>query len=281
MLPKDVIEAAAIAEKHSEHPLASAVLSKALELYIPVPAPDQFHYSTGRGVACSIGPSKIVVGNKQWMFENGIAASTNGEDHGASNSLYVGKDGNLLGTIDVKDVARPESRNAIEQLRTMGLRTVLLTGDSASVANELRKELDFNAVYSELLPNQKAEAITKMRAEGRNLAMVGDGINDSPALMQANVGVAMGSGTDVARESADIVLIGNDLLKFVDTVKIARRCRAIIRENFIGTLTVDTVGVGLAAFGLLSPLLAALIHVGSELIFILNSTRLLPSRKAQ
>jgi cation transport ATPase len=96
--------------------------------------------------------------------------------------------------------------------------------------------------------------------------------------MQANVGVAMGSGTDVARESADIVLIGNDLLKFVETVKIARWCRSIIRQNFIGTIAVDTVGVSLAAFGMLSPLLAALIHVSSELIFILNSTRLLPRK---
>ncbi|HET6401662.1 MAG TPA: cation-translocating P-type ATPase [Candidatus Kapabacteria bacterium] len=277
--PEEVVEAAAICEKNSEHPLAGAVLSKAAELHIAVVTPDHFHYATGRGVACAVGASKIVVGNRQWLGENGIVASTGHEDADSTGALYVGKDGNLLGTIDVKDVARPESRTAIQALRRMGLRTVLLTGDAASVAKELQSELEFDAVHAELLPNQKAEAIARMRSEGRNIAMVGDGINDAPALMQANVGVAMGSGTDVARESADVVLIGNDLLKFVETVKIARWCRTIIRENFIGTLTVDGIGVGLAAFGMLSPLLAALIHVSSELIFILNSTRLLPPRR--
>jgi Cd2+/Zn2+-exporting ATPase/Cu+-exporting ATPase len=145
------------------------------------------------------------------------------------------------------------------------------------VADSVARELGIDDVQAELLPEQKAERVKALRAQGRNVAMVGDGINDAPALTEASVGVAMGAGTDVARESADIVLIGNDLPKFVETVKIARWCRRIIMTNFAGTLTVDGIGVGLAAFGLLNPLLAALIHVVSELIFILNSARLLPA----
>jgi P-type E1-E2 ATPase len=157
----------------------------------------------------------------------------------------------------------------------MGLRTVLLTGDAKPIANSVAKEVGIDQVHAEVLPDEKSEIIKQLVSSGRKVAMVGDGINDAPALMQATVGIAMGSGTEVARESANIMLIGNDLVRLVETIKIARRCRRIIMQNFQGTLAVDSIGVGLAAFGMLNPLLAAFVHVTSELTFILNSARLL------
>jgi Cu+-exporting ATPase len=161
----------------------------------------------------------------------------------------------------------------------MGMRTVLLTGDATSIAEEVGSHLRVDEVIAQLLPEQKLVKVRELQSAGKRVAMVGDGINDAPALAQADVGIAMGSGTDVARESADVVLLGNDLLKLVEALRIARRCRSIILQNFAGTLLVDGFGIVLAGFGFLNPLLAAFIHVSSELLFILNSTRLLPGRR--
>ena len=160
----------------------------------------------------------------------------------------------------------------------MGIKTILLTGDAQAVAEVIARDLGISEVAANLLPEDKRLRVKELVAEGRTVAMVGDGINDAPALIEAHVGVAMGSGTDVARESADVVLLGNDLLKFAETLSIARRTRGIIWANFVGTIGVDALGIGLAAFGFLNPLFAAFIHVASELTFILNSARMLPPR---
>src|SRR5208282_3334817 len=186
--------------------------------------------------------------------------------------------GKVLGTIRIADVLRPEAKSAVAAMREMGLKTILLSGDAQGVTTVVGRDLGVDEAVGELLPEQKARWVSELREKNRKVAMVGDGINDAPALVKANVGIAMGSGTDVARESADVILIGSDLSKLVETLRIARRCRGIIMQNFAGTLIVDSVGVGMAAFGFLNPLLAAFIHVSSEMAFILNSTRLLPRR---
>jgi Cd2+/Zn2+-exporting ATPase/Cu+-exporting ATPase len=213
------------------------------------------------------------------MQDRQIAMPTN-LSHGveAASEVLVARDGRLLGVITVADTVRPEARRAIARLNSMGLRTILLTGDTLAVAKAVGTQLGIEEIEAELLPENKLTRIRALVAQKRTVAMVGDGVNDAPALAESNVGVAMGSGTDVARESADVVLLGNDLARFVDTLAVARRTRGIIWQNFAGTLAVDALGIGLAAFGLLGPLLAAFIHVASEMTFILNSARLLPGR---
>ena len=271
-----VIEAAAIAERPSEHPLGKAILKKAAEATLPVIEPERFEYLPGRGIVCSVGGEEIVVGNRILLREQGIIVNPPAIDADQSSEILVARGGSMLGMLRTADVLRPEAKRAVLALRQMGIRTVLLTGDAETIAGAVGRELGVDEVGAGLLPEQKLDRVKEFIAAGKKVAMVGDGVNDAPALTQADVGVAMGSGTDVARESADIVLIGNDLLKFVETLKIAQQCRQIITTNFVGTLIVDGVGVGLAAFGFLNPLLAAFIHVTSELAFILNSARLLP-----
>ena len=275
---QEIIAAASIAERKSEHPLAKAVVARATELAIPLVDPDEFSYTPGRGVRVSYQGEEILVGSLALLVEHGMTrglpASGNGAD-GASE-VYVARAGQVLGSIRIADVLRPEAKNAIAAMRQMGLKTVLLSGDTQAATSSVGRGLGVDEAVGGLLPEQKARWVTKLRSKGRNVAMVGDGINDAPALVEANVGIAMGSGTDVARESADVILIGSDLSKLVETLRVARRCRGIIMQNFVGTLVVDSVGVGMAAFGFLNPLLAAFIHVTSELAFILNSTRLLP-----
>jgi len=270
-----ILEAAAIAESQSEHPVAKAILSKASQMGIRIRQPSRFDYTPGRGIVAEIDGEEIAVGNWMHVQDRGMKG-TDGMQETSDGAVLVTRGGHSLGSIHVADLLRPEAKAAIQNLKSMGLRTILLTGDSKTVAEAVGKGLGVDEISAELLPEQKLQRVEELMAQGRKVVMVGDGINDAPALAQATVGVAMGSGTDVARESSDIVLIGSDLTKFVETVRLARRCRRTIMQNFIGTLVVDSIGVGLAAFGFLNPLLAAFIHVSSEMTFILNSARLLP-----
>jgi heavy metal translocating P-type ATPase len=270
-----VLEAAALAEYRSEHPLAKAIVRKAAEHSIVAKETGDFYYTPGKGIVSTVDGNVIAVGNRLLMGELGIPIPGRNRHEGATEVL-VAQRGAFLGTILIADNLRPEAAEAVQGLKTMGLQIVLLTGDSKAVADRVAKALGVSGVYSELLPEQKLQKVTELIDNGHRVAMLGDGINDAPALTKATVGVAMGSGTDVARESADVVLIGSDLSHFVETMRIARQCRRIIMQNFYGTIAVDSLGVTLAAVGLLNPLLAAFIHVSSELTFILNSTRMLP-----
>jgi len=274
---REILTAAGIAERKSEHPLAKAIIARANQLGIPAAEPDQFAYTPGKGVSAVYQNEEILVGSRMLLAEHGVRRilPANGHSTGVSE-VYVARRGELLGSIRIADVLRPEAKSAVAAMRAMGLKTILLSGDAQPATKSVGRDLGVDEAVGELLPDQKAQWVTKLRGSNHKVAMVGDGINDAPALVQANVGIAMGSGTDVARESADVILIGSDLAKFVEALRIARRCRGIIMQNFAGTLIVDSIGVGMAAFGFLNPLLAAFIHVTSELAFILNSTRLLP-----
>jgi P-type E1-E2 ATPase len=273
-----LLEAAASAESNSEHPIGRAVVRFAQEQNIPAIHPAHFEYEIGRGVLALAHGEQTIVGNRALYAKLGIKLPE-GMVAATGTEIFVARGGEYLGSILVSDQLRPSSASAVKALQSMNVEVVLLTGDTNQTARAVANELGIKTVHAELLPQQKAGFIAEQERAGRTVAMLGDGINDAPALSEATVGVAMGAGTDVARESADVVLIGNDLMKFVETVGVARTCRRIILQNFYGTLIVDTIGIGLAAAGMLNPLIAAFIHVASELTFILNSTRLLPSRE--
>jgi heavy metal translocating P-type ATPase len=270
-----LLQAAVTAESRSEHPMAKAILKKASNMGISGEEPERFDNTPGKGIVAARQGIETVVGNRLFLEGHRIAvpASTVSQ---ADSEIFVAREGRFLGTLVVADMLRPEATKAIQDLKSMGFKTVLLTGDSKTVAEDIGGKLGVDEIAAELLPEDKLEFVNKLTKARRNVVMVGDGVNDAPALMKATVGVAMGSGTDVARESANVVLIGNDLAKLVETLSIARRCHRTIMQNFVGTLVVDSIGVGLAAFGFLNPLLAAFIHVSSEMAFILNSARLLP-----
>ena len=272
----EILEAAASAEARSEHPLGKAIVELARKHGVSPREPERFDYTPGQGIVAVVDGATVVLGNRAFLAGNAIELPSNVTVADSSSEILVARNGHFLGAIMVADTIRPEARRAIGALKEMGIRNLLLTGDTQAVAEMVAGELGIEEVEGDLLPEMKQARIRNLVAEGRIVAMVGDGINDAPALAQANVGVAMGSATDVARESADVVLLGNDLMKFAKTVAIARWTRGIIWQNFAGTILVDLTGMAMAAAGLLHPALAAFIHVASEMTFILNSARLLP-----
>ncbi|HKW05415.1 MAG TPA: cation-translocating P-type ATPase [Nitrososphaerales archaeon] len=285
---ESVLQFAALAERHSNHPLARAITNKAKEMGLEVSSsnkttPSAASYIPGKGIVSENDGEEIVVGNTVLMTERQVKfpsdhrrdTNINETSKNGSSIVLVAYHGEVCGMISISDMVRKESRNAISDLKKMGIRTIMLTGDNKKVAESVAKEVGIDEVHAELLPDAKLSIVEELVSKGHNVAMVGDGINDAPALARASVGIGMGAGTDVAIEEADIVLMTNDLQKIADVAKLSRKAYRTIMTNFYGTLSVDGIGVALAALGFLNPLLAAGIHVTSELIFILNSARLI------
>jgi heavy metal translocating P-type ATPase len=277
--PTELLRVGASAETYSEHPLARAVVRKAAGLDLSQPR--EFAYHSGRGVTCLVDGKFTIAGSRAFLRDMGVPHTRPTPSAPDLSEVAVAQAGRLLGYIFVADLVRGDAKKAVSRLHSLGLHLVLMTGDNAAIAEPIGRNFGFDQIHADLLPDGKLEKLDKLIAEGRNVAMVGDGVNDAPALAGANVPIAMGSGTDIAQQFSGIVLIGDDLGKVADLVALARRCRGVILFNFTGTLLVDLAGMALAAFGLLSPILAAVVHVSSELMFILNSARLLPLRRGR
>jgi heavy metal translocating P-type ATPase len=279
----EVLQNAAIAEQHSEHPLGEAIIRKARASNLSLREYSDLRYIPGKGLTCLDRGSKIVVGTATFLQENGIRIDLNGteslqnETKPGETLVYVGRNTSVLGALTVADQLRKEAIQAVGELKRLGYRTVLLSGDSSEAASAIGAQLRVHEAIGNLLPEQKLEKVRELLRQGRKVAMVGDGVNDAPALAAATVGIAMGGGTDVALETADITLMTSDLSRLTEVFGIAKRCYRVIMFNFWGTIVVDTLGIALAFLGLLAPITAALIHVCSELAFILNSARLFRS----
>lgn len=271
---EEVVSAAASAELYSEHPLGRTIVTHAYEHDLTPARPDTFTYEPGLGLTADVDGRRIQVGNATLVPD---APASVGD--GSTTAVHVAVDGAYTGTLLLADTLRESAHRCVSELRALGLRVLLLTGDRETTVRAVAAQVGIDEVRAELLPDHKLAVIDAERAAGHRLAMVGDGVNDSPALARADVGIAMGSGTEVARESADVVLITSDLADLTRTVRTARHARRIVMANFIGTIAVDVLGILLAALGFLAPVLAALIHVGSESAFILNSARLLPGHR--
>ena len=286
----EVLALAAAAEWNSEHPIGRAIYNEAAVRDLTVPVPGDVAYSPGAGVSTHIEGRRITVGRCRGQGhqperdtpgcddEVALSIESDPEAPSASSVVEVRADGQLLGTIALADRLRQGAATAVRDLGDMGLEVLMLTGDSAASAHHVAGLLGLaeEQVRADLLPTDKEEVIDSLRRAGKQVAMVGDGVNDAPALGAADVGIAMGTGTDVAREAGDVVLVGSAPADLVETVRVARRARRIIMVNFVGTVVVDVVGMIAAGLGLLGPVAAALVHVVSESAFILNSARLVP-----
>ena len=271
---------AAAAETNFHHPVADALRRRAAELDAPLPPADDMTYRVGLGVEGKVNGYYLHVGSERFMRENAIrfdrgAADREAIEERGCSCLCVAVDGQLAGLIAYEDLIRAESAEVIASLHRMGVReTVMLTGDNNRVARAVSKRLGLTRHMAEMMPADKAAAVQEMQRQGRKVAMVGDGINDSPALSFADVGIAMRHGADITHEAADVVLMEDNLFKLAQAVKISRDAVSLIKQNYAIVAALNTVALGLALpGGLISPVTTALISNGSAILASLNGMR--------
>ena len=271
------IAAADVAERRSEHPLGKAITAHARGLGIAAEEPEEFSYTPGMGIRAALKGEEILVGNRALLDAHAVRFTppSNGAAGGVSQ-VYVARGGAYLGTIRIADVLRPEARQAVAAMRRMGLRTVLLSGDAQAVTTWVGRDLGVDEMLGDLLPEEKAHCVSQLRLQGRRVAMVGDGINDAPALAQANVGIAMGIRNRRCAGNCGRCLDRERPFKIRADPEDRAALPAHHHAKFCWHAGGRHCGRGHGRVRFLNPLLAATIHVVSELAFILNSTRLLP-----
>lgn len=259
----DVLGYAAIAEKNSEHPLAKAIVEEASNRDLNIYEPDEFMSTPGKGVKAKYNGREILVGSLKYISENGVDIGhareiANKMMEEGKTIVAVALDGTLVGLIGIMDTPRDEARYVIDTLHGMGIKTGMITGDNERTAKAIARALNIDMVLANVLPGDKARVLSGLQEEGYKVGMVGDGVNDAPALTQADVGFAIGSGTDIAIEAGDIILVKDDLRDVVASIELSRRTIRQVKENLFWAFIYNTLLIPVAAFGLLYPALAGI-----------------------